>query len=410
MGVLSYTAKFQHNLFFELHINKIHLCKIKMDPTWKAFFYFTVWFIKVWKIEASVFILNTTSGSFKHPKNSSRYQPATEHTWLIKVEKARYINLSLHIRDVEVYRGKCIDIVEIKDGDSSHAPFLGGYCNENKPSYNILSSGNALRVWFQSAKNSAGGHGFSVTYTSALDEACGGHFKTFPGVIKTPRYPLPYPNNRECTWTIQTPPGTYIRVQFHGAYGLEYRCPDHHCECVDFLEIRDGGIRLREEPQYGYCFMKPEPFTSRSNAVEIKFTSDSHGRYEGFHFTYTTSLTRGCGGDIHKDRGILTSPNYPYSYYSYIKCIWRIKAPKDHFVTITFHEFDVERSSSFCAGHFLTIRDGYSEESPLLEKMCTPKFVKEINSTGEMMHITFMSFFNSHSMGFRATFASHRRT
>jgi hypothetical protein len=41
------------------------------------------------------------------------------------VDEGKHINLTLDVIDVEAYRGKCIDIIEIKDGDDSEAPFLG---------------------------------------------------------------------------------------------------------------------------------------------------------------------------------------------------------------------------------------------------------------------------------------------
>jgi hypothetical protein len=41
------------------------------------------------------------------------------------VDEGKHINLTLHVIDVEAYRGKCIDIIEIKDGNNSQAPLLG---------------------------------------------------------------------------------------------------------------------------------------------------------------------------------------------------------------------------------------------------------------------------------------------
>ena len=74
---------------------------------------------------ASPTILTSPSGSFSYPIYPSRYRPATEVTWVIKVDKGKFINLTLHVIDVEEYRGKCIDIIEIKDGNNSQAPLLG---------------------------------------------------------------------------------------------------------------------------------------------------------------------------------------------------------------------------------------------------------------------------------------------
>ena len=69
--------------------------------------------------------LFSPSGSFNTPTFPSRYPPATEYTWLIKAKYGMFIKLTFDIMDIEAYRGKCIDIVEIKDGDDSEAAFIG---------------------------------------------------------------------------------------------------------------------------------------------------------------------------------------------------------------------------------------------------------------------------------------------
>ncbi|XP_028398054.1 tolloid-like protein 1 [Dendronephthya gigantea] len=365
--------------------------------------------------EGSPTILNSSSGFFSYPVHSIRYPPATEVTWLIKVDEGKHINLTLDVRDVEAYRGKCIDIIEIKDGNNSRSPLLGGYCNLNKPTYSILSSSNALRVWFQSAKNSDGGLGFRISYNTVTDQVCGSldWLKSFPGTISTPRYPDPYPNNRKCTWKIRAPRGMYIHIEFHEVYNLEVLCSYHiemECICTDTLVIKDGGKSLPYALNDGNCFAKPRPFTSRTNEVSLKFVSDYSGRFEGFSATYTTSLTKDCGADIWNDHGLITSPNYPYDYHSYKTCIWRITVPDDHYIIITFHEFDINNASRFaCLRDSLAIHDGYTEYNPLLAKMCNGHYVNKVNSTGNQVYIVFQSGMNLKAKGFKANFASHEK-
>ena len=89
--------------------------------------------------------------------------------------------------------------------------------------------------------------------------ACGGQLDSFPGIITTPRYPLPYPNNRECSWKILAPPGMYIHVEFQGVYSLDYLCSYMECECKDILDIKDGGKQLPHVPFHGWvCTVNKE--------------------------------------------------------------------------------------------------------------------------------------------------------
>ena len=358
---------------------------------------------------ASATILTSPSGSFSYPIYPARYPPATEVTWVIKVDKGKYINLTLHVIDVEEYRGKCIDIIEIKDGNNSQAPLLGGYCNSNKPTYNILSSSNVMRVWFQSANNSDGGFGFNISYTTVNDQACGGVLESFPGTITTPRYPRPYPNNRECSWQILAPQGMYIHVTFHGVYSLDYVCTNYDkCQCKDILDIQDGERALPYVPYEGYCTAKPWPFTSMTNNVSMKFVSGASGRFEGFSATYTTSLTKNCGADLWSDHGLITSPNYPNTYHSYRTCIWRITVPHDHYVIITFHTFDMKKSRHGFVGN-VAIHDGYTKSSPLLAKLNHSSIVQTVNSTRNTVYIVFNSGYNIEARGFKATYSSCKR-
>lgn len=49
-----------------------------------------------------------------------------------------------------------------------------------------------------------------------------------------------------------------------------------------------------------------------------------------------------CGGEIHKDQGQLTSPNYPDDYKSNKECIWKITVDKDYSVALKFQSFEVQ--------------------------------------------------------------------
>lgn len=54
--------------------------------------------------------------------------------------------------------------------------------------------------------------------------------------FQSPNYPSCYPNNKDCIWLIESPPGDFVDLRIY-AFDLEYgssSCP------WDYLEIRDG--------------------------------------------------------------------------------------------------------------------------------------------------------------------------
>ena len=49
-----------------------------------------------------------------------------------------------------------------------------------------------------------------------------------------------------------------------------------------------------------------------------------------------------CGGEISKETGILSSPNYPDYYKPNKECVWKISVPEGYSVALKFQSFEVE--------------------------------------------------------------------
>ena len=52
-------------------------------------------------------------------------------------------------------------------------------------------------------------------------------------------------------------------------------------------------------------------------------------------------VTAVCGGEIVKEQGHLSSPNYPHYYKSDKKCVWKITVPEGYSVALKFQSFEV---------------------------------------------------------------------
>ena len=87
-----------------------------------------------------------------------------------------------------------------------------------------------------------------------------------------------------------------------------------------------------------------------------------------------------CGGNYTNSRGILTSPSYPENYPSNAECIYRITQSSGVVILLTFHSMDFETDAT-CNGDYLEIRDGATEDSPLMYKMCGNDIPPLIQST-----------------------------
>ena len=84
--------------------------------------------------------------------------------------------------------------------------------------------------------------------------------------------------------------------------------------------------------------------------------------YDGSDESQTICKNSGkCGGNFNASNGLLTSPSYPDIYSSNSECIYIISQPTNTFVNVTIRIF-----SLYDGKGYLEIRDGNSEESPLI--------------------------------------------
>ena len=71
------------------------------------------------------FTLLQDSGTFQTPNFPQEYPNNIECVWNIQVQPGRFILLSFDVVELESFRGECIDVVEVKDGDRSTDQLLG---------------------------------------------------------------------------------------------------------------------------------------------------------------------------------------------------------------------------------------------------------------------------------------------
>lgn len=71
------------------------------------------------------FTLTQDSGTFQSPDFPGKYPNDMECIWNIQVQPGRFVLLSFDVFELESYRGKCIDLVEVKDGSRSTDQLLG---------------------------------------------------------------------------------------------------------------------------------------------------------------------------------------------------------------------------------------------------------------------------------------------
>ncbi|PVD37829.1 hypothetical protein C0Q70_00431 [Pomacea canaliculata] len=183
-----------------------------------------------------------------------------------------------------------------------------------------------------------------------------------------------------CQWRISATHGEKIVLNI-----TELDIPkSYNCE-MDYLEVRDG--YYIKSPLLGrFCGNKlPETLISSDTRMWIEYRT-SRGGGKGFFAEYEAI----CGGEINKDQGFLTSPNYPDDYRPNKDCIWKISVEEGYSVALKFQSFEIENHDN-CVYDYLEVRDGSEESSPLLGRYCGYKIPDDIKSSGNKLYVKFVS-------------------
>uniref|UniRef100_A0A8D0CLR5 Metalloendopeptidase n=1 Tax=Scleropages formosus TaxID=113540 RepID=A0A8D0CLR5_SCLFO len=223
---------------------------------------------------------------------------------------------------------------------------------------------------------------------------CGESLQDSSGNFSSPGFPNGYSAYLHCIWRISVTPGEKIILNFT-SMDL-YR--SHLC-WYDHVEIRDG--YWRKAPLKGrFCGDKlPEPIISTDSRLWIEFRSSSNWVGKGFSAVYEAI----CGGEVRRDSGQIQSPNYPDDYRPNKVCVWKITVAQGFHVGLTFQSFEIERHDS-CAYDYLEVRDGNSENSPLIGRFCGYDKPDDIKTSSNQLYMKFVSDGSVNKAGFAANF------
>ncbi|KAH3862567.1 hypothetical protein DPMN_025536 [Dreissena polymorpha] len=79
--------------------------------------------------------------------------------------------------------------------------------------------------------------------------------------------------------------------------------------------------------------------THKLTVFKTTFTHSPTASYITIH--HPCPIAAICGGDIVKEQGTLTSPNYPDDYKPNKECVWKITVPDGFSVAVKFQSFEV---------------------------------------------------------------------
>jgi len=348
------------------------------------------------------------NGILISPNYPNPYPHSAQCIWTITIPAGEVITFTFTSVDLEPHSNCVWDYVELREGTDGLGDFVGRYCGNSTPPV-YVSTGNSLWVKFKSDISNRGA-GFRATW----EVACGGTFTTPTGEIKSPYFPNPYPNERECQYIIRQPVGSTITLTFL-SFDIE---ASRNGNCShDYLEIHNG--ESADGPLIGrYCgSMVPAPVQSAGSSLWLKFATDDSVQNHGFRATYETSnLDAGggsvdgtgtagrCGGSLTGQVGMFQSPFHPNVYPHGVNCTWFIAVLPGYIIRLTFTAFSLEMSSN-CYFDYVQVFDNYTN-SGALGKFCGSTLPPVVTSTDNVLTVMFVSDHSIAHEGFSANYVA----
>nr|XP_023646366.1 cubilin [Paramormyrops kingsleyae] len=352
-----------------------------------------------------------TQGQIASPLWPRMYPNNADYRWTVTVDASYYIEVRFLDMDIEDLSNCYYDKLKMFDGPDVHSYPLGVFCGLVLPRP-VRSSGSMLTVEFLS-DSMVTGRGFLLEWTAVQSSgppptiapgACGGALVPgdSPMFLYSPGWPGSYDPSLDCSWVIRSP-GSVVEfnllfVDIEDIPGCYY----------DSLEIRDG--ETKQSPLLAKVCGRQPPGSLHSSqeAMFLRFTSDSSISGMGFNASYT----RGCGGLLHVDRGVISSPKYPENYTPDLNCTWHVMVTPGSRISISFQTpFQVQGYGIACStGDYLELRNGPDASAPPLGgRLCGSSPPGIMQTTDSHLYVHFISDSSNEGHGFKMTFEAHNQ-
>ncbi|XP_040403063.1 cubilin [Cygnus olor] len=346
-------------------------------------------------------------GQIASPQWPRSYPHNADYQWRISANASQVIHGRILEMDIENHHRCRYDKLKVYDGPTIYSRPLATYCGADPASF--ASSGSSMTIQFQS-DSSVTGKGFLLEWyavdASAATHtiprgACGGIVTTeeTPSFLFSPGWPMNYRNFADCVWLIRAPGST---VEFN-VLSLDI---ESHSSCnYDKLIIRDGDTSLSPVLAILCGREPPGPIRSTGETMFIHFLSDGSITGAGFNSSYYKS----CGGYLHADRGVITSPHYPQDYSPNLNCSWHVLVTSGFVIAVHFeHPFQVKSEDASCNhGDYVELKNGLDAAVPPLVsgrgngRFCGSSPISTMYTTDNQLFVHFISDSRNEGQGFK---------
>ncbi|XP_058123035.1 cubilin homolog [Anopheles ziemanni] len=346
-------------------------------------------------------VLTSPRGSIISPNYPQPYGHNSMCVWRISTSLGSAIHIVFTDLDMESHKNCQYDYLDIYDGFDVSGKKLGRFCSSDTDPIVLNTESNHAYIRMRTDDTNHR-RGFQLKYNII----CKRNITGYGGFIESPNFPNEYSSLMDCRWTITVPPGNRINLEFshfdfesigqsQTAQNSSQRCP------FDYLELQEmgtGDLPITRR----YCAGKPKPMVSLGRTLDLIFHTDSSGEQMGFRAEWSIN---GCGGDLTKPSGVLSSPNYPNPYPKETECHWTITTEPETVINLIVEDFHMETGKD-CRFDGLRVASDANFTNPLVTLCHEQKEPVNIVSSSNQLFLRFYSDSSFTHKGFRARYTT----
>ncbi len=342
--------------------------------------------------------LTAATGSFTDGSGTNNYGNNSLCYWLITPPCATSVTLSFSSFNTELG----YDSLTVYNGSNTFAPLLLSTSGNSLPSNITATSGQMLVVFTSDYLIKY--PGFAASYTSTGTPYCSGTTTLNTsdyGTISDGSGVNNYCNNMDCSWLIQPPQATSVKLTFT-SFNTESPSTDG-LSIFDAVEVYDGTSASATLIGRFSGNTLPPSITSTGGSMFIRFFSDVSVSDSGWSANYTSTTANYCNGVTTLTSGVgsFTDGSGTNNYGNNANCKWLIQPTGATTVSLSFSSFDTELNYDG-----IIVYDGADTSSPRLGVYTGTTLPPMLTSTGGSMLVWFLSDEAIRSSGWAASYNS----
>ena len=185
---------------------------------------------------------DTPSGLITSPSYPRSYPAIKDCIYSVTLPTGSYAGITIISMDIPCHTDGT-EWIEITDGNGNgnDSKVMGKWCGSGAPipshvPIHMHSTQNELKIRFKS-NDIESGLGFQIEYNALISaHTCGGNYNNASGLLTSPSYPNPYPDNADCLFIISQPNITHVNFT---VINMDIECKETF-STSDYLEVWDG--------------------------------------------------------------------------------------------------------------------------------------------------------------------------